>query len=214
MTPMAGAAAAMSDDAVDSIVLQLKAMMPNENDAFLRACVVYFDCDPEKVVNHLLEENIPPFLQDIRKSSGSVEKKRSPFEIELEKKTPENQLPGRYYLKSELSSKDIQDEIFEGEKAPRNRQRSSSMLSDHDYTILSGFDEYDDEYDDTYDSHNIGVMDADSGDELKDLTSRRYEPYIYALKLSVNIHILVRISSVKLGILHYWKFFLESGTLS
>jgi len=173
MAPMEGAAAAMSDDAVDSIVLQLKAMMPNENDTFLRACVVHFDCDPEKVVNHLLEENIPPILQDIRKPSSSLERKRLPFETELEKRTPGNQLPGRYYLKSEVSSKDIQDEIFQGKKAPRNYQKSSSMLSDHDYTILSGFDEYDDEYDDTYDSHNFGVMDADSGDELKDLTSRR-----------------------------------------
>ena len=160
----------MTDDAVDSIILQVKAMLPDENDAFLRACVVHFNGDAEKVVNHLLENNIPPFLQEIRESRKTLEKRLDPFETELERRTPANQLPGRYYLKSEVTSKDIQDEIFHSEKA---LGQFSSVATDHDYTTLMRFDEYDDEYDDTYDSHNVGAMDADSGDELKDLVSRR-----------------------------------------
>lgn len=163
----------MTDDAVDSIILQVKPMLPDENDAFLRACVVHFGGDPEKVVNHLLENNIPPFLQEIRESRETMEKKIDPFEAELERKTPANQLPGRYYLKSEVTSKDIQDEIFHSRKESGNLLNSSSVATDHDYTNLICFDEYDDEYDDTYDSHNVGAMDADSGDELKDLVSRR-----------------------------------------
>ena len=149
-------------------------MMPDEDDAFLRACVVHFEGDPEKVVNHLLEGNIPPFLQEIKDAGHTSERKTEPLEIELERMTPANQLPGRYYLKSEVTKRDIQDEIFQRKMEPRNRNDSSAVANDHDYTTFAHFDEYDDEYDDTYDSHNVGAMDADSGDELKDLISRRY----------------------------------------
>ncbi|XP_057312364.1 activating signal cointegrator 1 complex subunit 2-like [Hydractinia symbiolongicarpus] len=44
---------------------------------------------------------------------------------------------------------------------------------DDDSTDEDGYNVYDDEYDDTYDSQNVAAADADSADELKDLTSRR-----------------------------------------
>ena len=37
----------------------------------------------------------------------------------------------------------------------------------------NAYNMYDDEYDDTYDSQNVAAADADSADELGDLTARR-----------------------------------------
>ena len=74
-------------------------------------------------------------------------------------------------------SKTEEDEIFHSEGSSNffadflNRYEQSEMNDEVTNSHLH--DEYDDEYDDTYDSHNVGAMDADSGDELKDLTSRR-----------------------------------------
>ena len=41
-------------------------MFPDENDSFLQACIVHYDGDSQNVINSLLENNIPPFLQEIR----------------------------------------------------------------------------------------------------------------------------------------------------
>ena len=162
----------MSNDAIDGVVMQVKSMMPDENDAFLRACVVHFDGDPEKVMNHLLEANIPPFLQELRQSKRTVERKNQAVGLKVRENTDDGKLSGHYYMKSEILSKDIQDEIFNDKTASKDL-RDYLATDDHDYAELKYFDEYDDEYDDTYDSHNVGAMDADSGDELKDITTRR-----------------------------------------
>lgn len=50
----------------------------------------------------------------------------------------------------------------------------SQLLTPYDDSAdEDGYNVYDDEYDDTYDSQNVAAADADSADELKDLTSRR-----------------------------------------
>lgn len=145
-------------------------MLPDEDDAFLRACVVHFDGDPEKVINHILEGNIPPFLQDIRESISKKEEPTGYFR-QATKEENTSTLPGRYYMKSDVLSKEIENEIFNERSNPLRNQRT---YLENDYTdSWTNFNEYDDEYDDTYDSQNVGALDADSGDELSDLTSRR-----------------------------------------
>lgn len=159
----------MENDAIELVVVQVKSMLPDESDPFLRACVVHFDGDAEKVINHLLEENIPPFLQDIREPKNTSPK--GPLGRDFIERDIGNQLSGHFYMKSEVGRKEIENEIFND----RSVKSDHLLRIDHDYYDheLSGFDEYDDEYDDTYDSQNVGILDADSCEELKDLTARR-----------------------------------------
>ena len=51
---------------IQSIVMQVKNMLPDENDSFLQACIVHYNGDSQNVINSILEDNIPPFLQEIR----------------------------------------------------------------------------------------------------------------------------------------------------
>ena len=65
-TYLQGATASLSNDMIQSIVMQVKSMLPDENDSFLQACIVHYNGDSQNVINNILEDNIPPFLQEMR----------------------------------------------------------------------------------------------------------------------------------------------------
>ncbi|XP_065051229.1 activating signal cointegrator 1 complex subunit 2-like isoform X2 [Rhopilema esculentum] len=168
----AGAVAAVPEDKIEELITQLKSMFPNEKNAFLRAAIIHFDGNPEKVVNNIIENNFPPYLEEIRHEESA------PMKPQLKEKETDGALPGQYYLKSDVLKKSEIDEIFTNTATSKDflkHLKSSdggSAAYDSAYDDFA-YDEYNDEYDDTYDSHNVGVMDADSGDELRDVTTRR-----------------------------------------
>ena len=51
--------------AIDSLISQVRDLLPNLGEGFVQACLEYFDNSPEQVINTLLEENLPPHLANM-----------------------------------------------------------------------------------------------------------------------------------------------------
>ena len=50
---------------IDSLVSQVRDLLPNLGEGFVKACLEYYDYSPEQVINTILEENLPPHLAKI-----------------------------------------------------------------------------------------------------------------------------------------------------
>ena len=49
----------------ESLVANVKDLFPQLSEGFLVQCFPYFDNNPEKVINALLEDNLPPHLASL-----------------------------------------------------------------------------------------------------------------------------------------------------
>ena len=56
----------LSEFEIQESTNQVKALFPDEKEEFLQAFVVHRDGSAQAVINDIIEENIPPFLQEIR----------------------------------------------------------------------------------------------------------------------------------------------------
>ena len=77
------------DPMLESLVSGVRDLFPQLGEGFLVQCLPYFDNNPEKVINALLEDNLPPHLAELdrtltlKKPSPVPEKKSD--EIQGEK---------------------------------------------------------------------------------------------------------------------------------
>lgn len=158
---------------LDSLVSQVKDLLPDLGEGFIIKCLEEYGHNSESVINHLLEDNLSPHL------------------LELDRTMPRQQSVDPCPLVSSRSnvfaddefdvfSRDVVDtsRIWKGRKKPetaaqvladksailaqKERYSQYSMVSE-EHTVDA---DYDDEYDDTYDGNQIGANDADSDDEL------------------------------------------------
>ncbi|XP_069817557.1 activating signal cointegrator 1 complex subunit 2 [Dendropsophus ebraccatus] len=171
----AGATAAPFPSGVelDSLVSQVKDLLPDLGDGFVLRCLEEYGHNPESVINHLLEENLSPCLQKLDRSMPRQEHVNP---------CPLVSSRSNVYADDEFDvfSRDVVDKsrIWKGR---RKQESSAQILSDKSvihaqkerYSSYSMVSEelpedadYDDEYDDTYDGNQIGANDADSDDEL------------------------------------------------
>ena len=164
-----GAEAAIPENIVRDGINQVRELFPRLKNEFVRSCIFYYNGDGQEVINHLLEDSLPDFLKELKGEDTS----HPPPEPETGSSRPVgNDLPGSYYLKGKHFSKLEQKTVLDDKSASsyvKDRVKAEQLEQERKFA----YDEYDDEYDDTYDSHNVGAMDADSGDELKDITQRR-----------------------------------------
>ena len=54
-----------NDPMLESLVSGVRDLFPQLGEGFLAQCLPYFDSNPEKVINALLEDNLPPHLADL-----------------------------------------------------------------------------------------------------------------------------------------------------
>ena len=52
----------VNDPMLESLISQISDLFPELGEGFLAQCLAYFDNNPEKVINALLEDNFPPHL--------------------------------------------------------------------------------------------------------------------------------------------------------
>ena len=52
----------------------MRELLPDLGSGFVEACLEYFDHDPERVVNSLLEENLPPHLAELDRKTAAKKK--------------------------------------------------------------------------------------------------------------------------------------------
>ena len=175
----------MNEVELYSLVSHVQDLLPGLGDGFVILCLEELNYNVEQVINLLLEENLPPSLQNINRNLSKEEVLKS------------RKQPAKTTLEERHSVFDKDEfDVFSGSKVDvskvhkgkrRNVRNLKTLLSDKSdftesvkerYSAYDVFDRhawtaslYDDEYDDTYDSQNVGAQDADSVDEL---TVRRW----------------------------------------
>ncbi|KAM5190065.1 activating signal cointegrator 1 complex subunit 2 isoform 2-T2 [Callospermophilus lateralis] len=178
-----GAAAApgpaVSGVELDSLISQVKDLLPDLGEGFILACLEHYSYDPEQVINNILEERLAPALSQLDRS---LDRQVNPDPTPL--------LTSRHNIfqndEFDVFSRDSVD-LSRVHKGRRKEGNTRSLLNDkrevvsqrHRYEQYSVVveevplqpgdyrgDDYEDEYDDTYDGNQVGANDVDSDDEL------------------------------------------------
>ncbi|XP_061865862.1 activating signal cointegrator 1 complex subunit 2 isoform X3 [Colius striatus] len=182
----AGAAAApiakVSGVELDSLISQVKDLLPDLGEGFILACLEEYSYNAEQVINNILEDKLVPYLD---KLDRTMQRQLKPDPTPL--------VTSRYNVfqndEFDVFSRDSVDvsRIQKGKR--REKDTTRSLLNDKrlvaeqkerysQYSIVVEEvpvqqgeaqlykEDYEDEYDDTYDGNQVGANDADSDDEL------------------------------------------------
>lgn len=181
-----GAAAALgpvvSGVELDSLISQVKDLLPDLGEGFILACLEHYHYDPEQVINNILEERLAPALSQLDRS---LDRQMKPDPTPL--------VTSRHNVfqndEFDVFSRDSVD-LSRIHKGRRKEETTRSLVNDkravaaqrqryEQYSLVveevplqpgEGLpyqgDNYEDEYDDTYDGNQVGANDADSDDEL------------------------------------------------
>ncbi|KAM6318124.1 activating signal cointegrator 1 complex subunit 2 isoform 2-T2 [Podargus strigoides] len=182
----AGAAAApiakVSGVELDSLISQVKDLLPDLGEGFILACLEEYGYNAEQVINNILEDKLVPYLD---KLDRTMQRQLKPDPTPL--------VTSRYNVfqndEFDVFSRDSVDvsRIQKGKR--REKDTTRSLLDDKrlvaeqkerygQYSVIVEEipvppgeaqlyrEDYEDEYDDTYDGNQVGANDADSDDEL------------------------------------------------
>ncbi|EDM00235.1 similar to ASC-1 complex subunit P100 (predicted) [Rattus norvegicus] len=178
-----GAAAAVgpavSGVELDSLISQVKDLLPDLGEGFILACLEHYSYDSERVINNILEDRLAPELSQLDRS---LERQVKPDPTPL--------LSSRHNVfqndEFDVFSRDSVD-LSRVHKGRRKEETVRSLVNDKQavvaqwqryqkYSVIVEevplqpgeyqADDYEDEYDDTYDGNQVGANDADSDDEL------------------------------------------------
>ncbi|XP_057348267.1 activating signal cointegrator 1 complex subunit 2 isoform X3 [Manis pentadactyla] len=181
-----GAAAALGPPVggveLDSLISQVKDLLPDLGEGFILACLEHYSYDPEQVINNILEERLAPTLSQLDRT---LDRQIKPDPTPL--------LTSRHNIfqndEFDVFSRDSVD-MSRVLKGKRKEENTRSLLNDkrevaaqrqryEQYSVVveevplqpgeslpSLGGDYEDEYDDTYDGNQVGANDADSDDEL------------------------------------------------
>ncbi|XP_009948781.1 PREDICTED: activating signal cointegrator 1 complex subunit 2 isoform X2 [Leptosomus discolor] len=183
----AGAAAApvarVSGVELDSLISQVKDLLPDLGEGFVLACLEEYGYNAEQVINNILEDKLVPYLD---KLDRTMQRQLKPDPTPL--------VTSRYNVfqndEFDVFSRDSVD-VSRIQKGKRTREKDTtrSLLNDKrliaeqkerysQYSVVVEEvpvqpgeaqlykEDYEDEYDDTYDGNQVGANDADSDDEL------------------------------------------------
>uniref|UniRef100_A0A8C3WU70 Activating signal cointegrator 1 complex subunit 2 n=1 Tax=Catagonus wagneri TaxID=51154 RepID=A0A8C3WU70_9CETA len=167
---------------LDSLISQVKDLLPELGEGFILACLEHYSYDPEQVINNFLEGRLAPALSQLDRS---LDRQVKPDPTPL--------LTSRHNVfqndEFDVFSRDSVD-LSRVHKGRRKTENTRSLLNDkrevvaqrqryEQYSVVveevplqpgegSPYhgDDYEDEYDDTYDGNQVGANDADSDDEL------------------------------------------------
>lgn len=178
-----GAAAAVGPSVsgveLDSLISQVKDLLPDLGEGFILACLEHYSYDSERVINNILEDRLAPELSQLDRS---LERQVKPDPTPL--------LSSRHNVfqndEFDVFSRDSVD-LSRVHKGRRKEETVRSLVNDKQavvaqwqryqkYSVIVEevplqpgeyqADDYEDEYDDTYDGNQVGANDADSDDEL------------------------------------------------
>ncbi|EDL40484.1 activating signal cointegrator 1 complex subunit 2 isoform 1 [Mus musculus] len=178
-----GAAAALgpavSGVELDSLISQVKDLLPDLGEGFILACLEHYSYDSEQVINNILEDRLAPELSQLDRG---LERQVKPDPTPL--------LSSRHNIfqndEFDVFSRDSVD-LSRVHKGRRKEENVRSLVNDKQAVVAQWqryqkysvvveevplqpgeyqADDYEDEYDDTYDGNQVGANDADSDDEL------------------------------------------------
>ncbi|XP_071841614.1 activating signal cointegrator 1 complex subunit 2-like [Apostichopus japonicus] len=163
---------------LESLITEVKDLLPGLGDGFLEICLEEYNYDTAKLINDILEGNLPPGLQELDRN---IPRDAQPEPVHRAVADESDLLTsrGNVYDGDEFDifagqSVDT-SKIHKGKKEDadlRTILADKSSLRDLRSTYEDYYyeydDEYEDEYDDTYDTVNVGAQDKDSAEELTD----------------------------------------------
>jgi len=169
---------------LESMVSAVRDLLPELGCGFVELCLEEFGYDVEKVVNALLENNLPPNLQGVDRglenahntsagvsdnSLSLLSQRRNVYDGDEFDVFSRSDIDLDRVHQGKREKSDSQD-MTGGGLDPEIRARYAAYalqpVAVNDVDDVEGVWEYDDEYDDTYDSNVVGAGDADSADEM------------------------------------------------
>ncbi|XP_028405647.1 activating signal cointegrator 1 complex subunit 2-like [Dendronephthya gigantea] len=165
----------MSDVALSSMISHVKDLLPDCGEGFILLCLQNLNYDVEKTINLILEDSLPGELSNLDRNLSKSEAMKKPDVLssrhniydkdEFDVFSNANVDLSRV-RKGKTRATESMKTVFDKE---RDVESTKNLILNYDET----FNDYEDEYDDTYDEQNVGAQDADSADELSEITLRR-----------------------------------------
>ncbi|XP_019394837.1 PREDICTED: activating signal cointegrator 1 complex subunit 2 isoform X2 [Crocodylus porosus] len=182
----AGAAAApiakVSGVELDSLISQVKDLLPDLGEGFILACLEGYDYNVEQVINNILEDKLMPSLDKLDQTmprqvkpdpTPLVTSRCNVFQDDEFDVFSRDSIDLSRVQKGRRKDKDtteslLNDKRLIAEQKERYSQYSMIVEEVPEQAGEAQFsrDDYEDEYDDTYDGNQVGANDADSDDEL------------------------------------------------
>ena len=163
-----------------SLVSHVQDLLPGLGDGFIILCLEELNYEVEQVINLILEDKLPPCLQNLDRNLSkdeAMKNKKQSVKTILEQrhsvydKDDFDVFAGNKLNLSKIhkgkrrdvgSMKKLLSDKSDITESVKERYAAYDVFNRHVWTASL----YDDEYDDTYDSQNVGAQDADSADEL------------------------------------------------
>uniref|UniRef100_A0A8C5NIG3 Activating signal cointegrator 1 complex subunit 2 n=1 Tax=Junco hyemalis TaxID=40217 RepID=A0A8C5NIG3_JUNHY len=181
----AGAAAApvaaVSGVELDSLISQVKDLLPDLGEGFILACLEEYGYDTEQVINNILEEKLVPYLDKLdRRMQRQLKPDPTPlvssrcnvfqndeFDVFSRDAVDVSRIQKGKRREKDTTRSLVNDKRLVAEQRQRYSQYSV-VLEELPLPPAAalGYGDYEDEYDDTYDGNQVGANDADSDDEL------------------------------------------------
>lgn len=170
----------VNDAELFSLVSHVQDLLPGLGDGFIILCLEELNYEVEQVINLILEDKLPPCLQNLDRNLSkdeAMKNKKQPVKTILEQrhsvydKDDFDVFAGNKLNLSKIhkgkhrdvgSMKKLLSDKSDITESVKERYAAYDVFNRHVWTASL----YDDEYDDTYDSQNVGAQDADSADEL------------------------------------------------
>ncbi|KAJ1939787.1 hypothetical protein FBU59_004005, partial [Linderina macrospora] len=182
-------------------VLQVQELIPDLGAGFVRACLAYYDLNPEAVIMAILEDNLPPSLADLDRTMADTPVAStvaptpgipSTATSIADESAADSDVPA-----TEHSALDTRRNIFDNDefdifrrntldwsRVHRKKADEQTDINAGDMAVKSRIMEIvqrieeDDEYDDTYDDtvQDNAVNDAQDADDFVDANKRRGMP--------------------------------------
>ncbi|XP_071301832.1 activating signal cointegrator 1 complex subunit 2 [Agelaius tricolor] len=169
---------------LDSLISQVKDLLPDLGEGFILACLEEYGYDTEQVINNILEEKLVPYLDKLdRRMRRQLKPDPTPlvssrcnifqndeFDVFSRDAVDVSRIQKGKRREKDTTRSLVNDKRLVAEQRQRYSQYSVVLEelplppgAGHDY---GDYGDYEDEYDDTYDGNQVGANDADSDDEL------------------------------------------------
>ncbi|XP_054501617.2 activating signal cointegrator 1 complex subunit 2 [Agelaius phoeniceus] len=169
---------------LDSLISQVKDLLPDLGEGFILACLEEYGYDTEQVINNILEEKLVPYLDKLdRRMQRQLKPDPTPlvssrcnifqndeFDVFSRDAVDVSRIQKGKRREKDTTRSLVNDKRLVAEQRQRYSQYSVVLEelplppgAGHDY---GDYGDYEDEYDDTYDGNQVGANDADSDDEL------------------------------------------------
>ncbi|XP_057892770.1 activating signal cointegrator 1 complex subunit 2 [Melospiza georgiana] len=172
--------AAVSGVELDSLISQVKDLLPDLGEGFILACLEEYGYDTEQVINNILEEKLVPYLDKLdRRMQRQLKPDPTPlvssrcnifqndeFDVFSRDAVDVSRIQKGKRREKDTTRSLVNDKRLVAEQRQRYSQYSVVLDELPLPAAAPGYGDYEDEYDDTYDGNQVGANDADSDDEL------------------------------------------------